>query len=141
MARHTRELVAECAYAACEVTRDELGMSSLRPELIVHDTVRGLMLKVRAVVWTERLPDETVELRVKFSQPANWWEHFKLERMPAWFTERFPVRWKHEVHERATNLQSLARLVEFAYVPPSGSGRAVFVWESTPPLDRVRRYP
>jgi hypothetical protein len=98
--------------------------------------VRGL----DAYIWTEKIQDETVELKV--SVPATWWQAFKQEvayprlmmfRIGLWhpflrFTmNRLLPRWPVRMREVTTSHQfrTVAKLPEFRYEPPHGCGKVV----------------
>ena len=47
----------------------------------------ALALCVGQSIWGENLDTLTLDT------PATWWEMFKAEHAPAWFTRRFPVKY------------------------------------------------
>ena len=60
---------------------------------LLHRTTRRLGLTDSGRVFYEpiRIEHDHVQL------PDTWWQHLKLSHAPAWFTRRFPVRYrKHE---------------------------------------------
>lgn len=51
-----------------------------------------IMTRLTAFVLTEQLVDE--RQLVDMAVPATWWQHFKRDNMPRWFTSRCPVRYE-----------------------------------------------
>lgn len=53
-------------------------------------TLDDLVMKMTTRVLTQTLEDK--ETTVSFSAPSTWWQHWKQDHAPAWFTRRWPVR-------------------------------------------------
>lgn len=39
-------------------------------------------------------PVELQQYTFTYEVPRTWWDHFKAEVMPPWFTDRYPVRYR-----------------------------------------------
>lgn len=54
---------------------------------IGHDLVRETLVhQMDQYIWS--LPQDRIEVKV----PSSWWQHFKRDMMPKWFTDRYPVK-------------------------------------------------
>lgn len=47
------------------------------------------LFRLKAYVYRNKHVESITHL-----EPQTWWDHFKLEVMPKWFTSRFPVKYK-----------------------------------------------
>ena len=52
----------------------------------ISDMTNDLLIRLRAYVLGENLNTIVVS-----GQPVSWWQHFKQDCMPGWFTNLFPV--------------------------------------------------
>lgn len=53
---------------------------------------RDLVFRISGYVWEEELEKRVLVA----SYPKTWWQHFKKDVMPEWFTKKFPVELKRE---------------------------------------------
>jgi hypothetical protein len=63
------------------------GMTELKA---IEHTVEGMMLQLRSSVLGARILSDRQDF--SFEYPASWWQHFKRDKAPGWFTRRYPVR-------------------------------------------------
>lgn len=79
-----KQRVAMAAVLPAGIVRD-----SVMLDTVAEYTMDMLMVRLSAFVLTEQLVNErhTVESAV----PKTWWQHFKRDKMPAWFGRKFPV--------------------------------------------------
>ena len=56
----------------------------------VKNEATGMMLELRSAVLGARILGDRQDFYIEF--PASWWQHFKRDKMLAWFTRRYPVR-------------------------------------------------
>jgi hypothetical protein len=86
------EIILDQLVTSARKAVPQLGsFTDARTELrVVEDTVRGMMLELRSAVLAAQVLADRQD--VAFEMPASWWQHLKRDRMPAWFTRRWPVR-------------------------------------------------
>lgn len=63
----------------------ELSLQDLSVDAWQSDLKDYMVFEVKGSIMAEKLLDDTVRY------PRNWWQHFKEEVMPKWFTDRYPV--------------------------------------------------
>jgi hypothetical protein len=56
----------------------------------VQDRAGQMMMELRSGVLGARILSDRQDFG--FEYPASWWQHFKRDKMPGWFTRRYPVR-------------------------------------------------
>lgn len=82
----------------------------------------NLIIELRSYIWTEVIQDETATLKVEFSCPADWWQHFKQRWFAAWMLKRWPVAMTVTKKEESHRFKTMALLPEFKYEAPDGCG-------------------
>lgn len=55
---------------------------------------------------------------VDFEAPLNWWQHFKLEKLPDWFKKKYPVKYK--THQRTVEFDHVALMPDLNHVADKG---------------------
>lgn len=88
------------------------------------DHITGdLVSQLRARVMAEKIDahTKTLSFYFAFEIPATWWDDFKDRRMPAWFTQRFPVRYRTVKYRRrrTVSFKKYAKYPNFPPVPKS----------------------
>lgn len=55
---------------------------------------QNIIISLQAYVLTQKLIEDSypVSFTHSWESPASWWQMFKEEVMPKWFTDRFPVQ-------------------------------------------------
>lgn len=76
-----------------------------------------LMTKVMTETISEHT--KTLTFTFEFEVPASWWDDFKEHRMPAWFIQRFPIRYKHirKQRVREVSFRQFVKYPNFRAVP------------------------
>jgi hypothetical protein len=62
------------------------------PDYLFMKTCDELAVQLATRVLTQHLEDK--QTTVTFSPPATWWQHWKQDHAPRWFTRRWPIRYK-----------------------------------------------
>ena len=55
---------------------------------------------------------------IDFEAPFNWWQHFKLEKLPEWFKKKYPVKYK--THQRTVEFDHVALMPDLNHVADRG---------------------
>lgn len=55
---------------------------------------------------------------VEFKSPLNWWQHFKLEKLPDWFKKKYPVKYKTD--QRTFEFDHVALMPDLTHVADIG---------------------
>lgn len=83
-----------------KITASEVfGPASLR-EMTVQESsdfiANALIYKLETYVLSQKIASDKYQVSdVRFIKtPHSWWDMFKEEKMPTWFTERYPVKYK-----------------------------------------------
>jgi hypothetical protein len=60
---------------------------------IVTDHIGVATIQMIKRIATEQLEEVTVTAVARVKVPTSWWQHFKQDKMPAWFVKKFPVKY------------------------------------------------
>lgn len=67
-----------------------------------------------------RAVEKSDDVKLEVEVPLTWWEHFKRDVMPKWFTKRYPIRTQLIKKEYKVDLESVA-LVNYEHVKHLGA--------------------
>lgn len=102
-------------------------------DVILEEMGGSMVVALTTRVMTETIAEhtKTIPFTFQFNIPASWWDDFKLQRMPEWFTQRFPVRYKTSARKR-TRKVSFKQFAKYPNVRPMPRGHEFYrVMEST----------
>lgn len=89
----------ELAFAIGSTAADSLRIS-------VQDDIQGVMGKIVGAsfdVLRDKIHEDKATTYYSWKIPSSWWQHFKQDKMPRWFTNRYPVQYTtHRAKRTAT---------------------------------------
>lgn len=85
------------------------------------EEIGRLWLQLKTNIYAEKTVSKSK--KVAFEYPATWWQCFKVEVMPRWFQEMFPVRYK--MHERTIKFEQLAAFPKLGLILKNGENAFV----------------
>lgn len=57
-----------------------------------------MVIEFSADVLAQKIAEDIYKTSFSYKVPNSWWQHFKQDKAPRWFTKRYPVRYdtKHQ---------------------------------------------
>jgi hypothetical protein len=72
-----------------------------------------------------KLVDDNYPVTFTYKVPSNWWQQLKIERLPDWFVERYPVQFTSKTIKRTVNITRKATYPMADVVVPKSIGTLV----------------
>lgn len=52
----------------------------------------SLIARLEYMILSDKIVDDKYRFVTSFNYPATWWQHFKRDKMPKWYVEKYPVK-------------------------------------------------
>lgn len=103
------ELTYEILDLCISHTIPELGEFTREQfKAILSDTIGHTILTVRYNILANKIAEDKYPVTFEYQIPASWWQHFKLEKMPKFFTNRWSVKYTHKIITKEVKFSRMA---------------------------------
>jgi hypothetical protein len=64
---------------------------------LYRDMAYQFCVGVQAAIYYEELESKVIQEHSCLVNPKTWWDHFKQDCMPKWFTDMFPIKYETQI--------------------------------------------
>ena len=93
-------ITLELAHKELVVALGTTSADSLQTSLEENFLTGGWVARARIDVLRDKIHEDRTTVHFYWETPASWWQQFKVEIMPVWFTERYPIKYKRHSAKR-----------------------------------------
>lgn len=72
-----------------------------------------------------KIVEDDYPVTFSYKVPSSWWQHFKRDKAPKWYTERYPVKYDNRRIKRTVKITRKATYPMADIVVPKNMGQVV----------------